>query len=158
MAKQNVTNCRKTRGYPFVMAYLFTKQGTQVYCGSLDYIWERTSSLPTCHGMVHYYRSGRVAKRDWQLFGFYTVLNHSSYFHLDKMDRHTASKRHDHRSFIASELNIRRPKYALWFSLKTGDSFAPIEEWCFPIRSWRKLPSTYLTEFDNVPIPKTTTR
>jgi len=55
-----ITNCGKTKGYPFVMAYLFTPKGVKVYSGSLDNIEESTKKLPTCHGVVHYYNKALV--------------------------------------------------------------------------------------------------
>ena len=55
-----ITNCGKTKGHPFVMAYLFTPKGVKAYSGSLENIEEATKDLPTCHGVVHYYNKKLV--------------------------------------------------------------------------------------------------
>ncbi len=158
----------RKQGYPFVIAYLFTRKGTQKLCGDLNSIGNYTSKWHTCHGIVHYYNRGiselveehgrdsierlcriRLSRkvqngiilRRWMLFGKNTI---SSYSHRLDGRFHLHYLNPNEKIYLHYEqdlqkrLQLKRPKYVLYWV--EGNKEEKI------LGTWRKLPSTFLRQ------------
>jgi len=133
-----VMNVGKKTGYPFVMAYLFTKNGVRKYCGSIDLIERITENMATCHAICHFYRGGVIVHKWWKLFGSYTLGNRTlriangKYAHLMKVNSRNKTQMRDYG------LRFNGTRYVLIIDREV-------------VRTWRKLPSRYLRDLDKIP-------
>ena len=132
-----INNAGKSSGYPFVIAYLFCRGDFRptVFCGSIDRIRRIVSRWKTCHGIYHVYCGGIVYK-EWTLFGekassfcYMTETGKASLFHINSRD-----DKYRMRKF---GLKFNGTRYVLMYNDKV-------------IRTYRKLPSTYLRELDKI--------
>jgi len=127
----------KSLSYPFVIAYLFTKNGVEKYCGSIDRIEEATKNDDNCHGICHGYKYGKVFHKYWQLFGKCRKRRlprprWGRYARLDKIN-----SRSDEFTLQEHKLKFNGTRYVLFVDEKV-------------MRIWRKLPSTYLRDLDKI--------
>jgi len=116
--------------YPFVMVFLFTKKGTEVYTGSLDRIKTKLEFEPPAHGIIHIYRRGCLDKM-WGLFG-----NHN--LRLEKLSNKNRSPWHP-----IGISKFRRPTWVL-YDYDSNEILG----------SWRYLPSRFLRQLDKYDGPK----
>jgi len=133
---QKVNNVGKTRGYPFCMSYLFAKSKTELVCGSLDLI-EKYAKLnfKLCHGMVHYYIDKKVQSKQWFLF------SEDRRLYLQRVRSGEKTIPYALQKFLDP-----KPKQTKYYLLFNDVSTRKIDV----LASWRKLPSTYIKEFDDI--------
>lgn len=139
----DVVNCGKSRYMPFVMAYIFTKKGVKRFCGSWDNIEKEVKDFPLCHGIMHIYNYGKVERKWWDVFGSITQNSSKS------GKRYSISLRHlrsgcDMVESLKQLIGI--PKQTRYY-LIVYDS---IKKDYDVLASWRKLPSTYIKEFEEI--------
>ena len=133
-------NVGVTRGYPAVMAFIFTKDGTKVYFGSYDKIRDWFSTGDLCHGIVLNYHRGRIFNRKWMLFGYGSEIgSYREYFTLERTNARKWKIGRTERLVPAGMTETRNT----WYLLKhNGIGGTPII-W----GRWRKLPQKYLNQF-----------
>lgn len=143
-SKREMTVLPKSSGHPFCITFLFTKTGLVRFCGSLDNIRKKTDSMSICHGIVHFYKFGKVNSKCWDLFGegsdrYIAKINKSKYFSL----QYIRSGQEYFGDLEIAKL-IGKPKQTKYFL-----TFKNFEDGTVDIiASWRKLPSSYIKEFD----------
>jgi hypothetical protein len=158
------------RGFPFVMAFVYTKQGTVIYAGSLNRVQEATKRLDTCHAFIlsfprkckalkeafpgvkprfldrhrdHYYTLlGKLTNfPDWES-RFYCYYTLRSYRGLDLIDPVKEAMRPQF-AYMANYLD-KRKKWFLCVHWKTQDG----QKGDRVLGTWRKLPRSYLRELE----------
>jgi hypothetical protein len=135
MSKLVPINLPRETGYKFFMAFVFTKQGTQLLTGDYNYIDRYCAEhFGICHGVMmslndRAWLSGKKYNSYWRLFGrkFY---NYANDFFLTDFDMHSLNS--SYTSAYWREKGIKRPCWALY--KKGGDI----------IRTWRRLPKEYV--------------
>jgi hypothetical protein len=133
----DVKNLGKATGYPFCMVYLFTKTKTEVLCGSLDRVDDFAKKFKLCHGMVHFYQDRKVDCRRWNLFN--NKISDGVWINLEYVRSGAKEIPYSLENFL--DPNPKQSKYYMVlndFENKKHDVVA----------SWRKMPSTYIKEFD----------
>jgi hypothetical protein len=132
---RGVKNLGKTRGFIFCMAYLFTKSKTELVCGSMDNINKYGNSFPICHGMVHVYQDKKIVNKSWYVF------SQSNKFFLEYVRSGEKCIPYNLVKFL--DPCPKQSKYYLVLSDHEKRKYDVLA-------SWRKMPSTYIKEFDDM--------
>lgn len=129
MAHHLAIDCGRQRGFPFVQAFLFEPKGTVLYVGDLGKIREKTSTLPTCHGVVMFWQFNQITRKMITLFG----VNR----HVPGFDLHHANRCHS--AYVPDAIKPmlkERMKYILTYTDAKGN----VEL----VNTWRRMPSCYI--------------
>jgi len=145
-AKYPKINVGITPGYPGVLAFVFTKNGTRVYFGSYDKIKKWLCQSELCHGIVLSYHNKRIFNRSWMLFGYGSEARYNgTYFTLQRTNAHKWNSfgfANIDRLIPAGMTETRNTWYLLKHNSQQG---TPII-----YGRWRKLPQQYLKQLAGV--------
>lgn len=149
------TDCGRTKGYPFCLAFVYLPDGLQVFSGSLDRIHEHLKDVPTSHGFVKFYskqsdadalllafltkRPPRKEFASADLFGKFTISNHrlqEGYFYLHRTCQADLAKTSLYQ--YIRPFAEKRKKYILVWNGKDGSEKL--------IGKWRNMPPCHLKE------------
>jgi hypothetical protein len=127
-------------GKLFHMAFLFLPTGPVIYTGSLHSIRTAASALPTCHGLVlaykgHKDKSKKAVVKSFEIFGVdggqFLLKQRNSSVNCGQWN---------------SIKGTKRPNYAL-FEFRDSSKYNNTLSLVL-IGTWRKMPSTYLKQFN----------
>jgi hypothetical protein len=159
----------RKRGYPFVIAYLFTKDGVKKLCGDLISIEDHTKKWDTCHGIVHYYNKSifMLAKeygdrgdleRLMQVRLSKTIKNNVVYRRWMLFGKNTLASAHDRAKGYFRLIYINpRAEYVMRYEREMISQlkltrpkyvlyWSKSEREDMILGTWRKLPSTFLRQ------------